>query len=341
MKINNFTKCTLAVALGFGLNSLAVAQAADNNVETPASDKINKSFIEQFPFAEKFTDKDGITAVRMKSPDVPLVNKEKGYSKEVVRVINYKQGSAGTVINRIYQYVRFYGAPVHEVPKDSPVNDVPEYNGGANPIDPPILEKPEYNGGANPIDPPILEKPEYNGGANPIDPPVLEKPKYNGGANPIDPPVLKKPEYNGGANPIDPPVLEKPELKFEYKLIDPPVLEKPEYNGGANPIDPPVLEKPEYNGGANPIDPPVLEKPELKVPNTPEKPKTPGISTPKKPKTDTPNNLPKPNSKENNPQNNNKVLPNTGLETNSSIVIIGTLALSIIGLAILKRKNNQ
>lgn len=256
MKINNFTKCTLAVALGFGLNSLAVVQAANNNAETPASDKINKSFIEQFPFAEKFTDKDGITAVRMKSPDVPLVNKEKGYSKEVVRVINYKQGSAGTVINRIYQYVRFYGAPVHEVPKDSPVNDVPEYNGGANPIDPPILEKPEYN-------------------------------------------------------------------------------------GGANPIDPPVLEKPEYNGGANPIDPPVLEKPELKVPNTPEKPKTPGISTPEKPKTDTPNNLPKPNPKENNPQNNNKVLPNTGLETNSSIAIIGTLALSIIGLAILKRKNNQ
>ena len=256
MKINNFTKCTLAVALGFGLNSLTVVEAADNNVETPASDKINKSFIEQFPFAEKFTDKDGITAVRMKSPDVPLVNKEKGYSKEVVRVINYKQGAAGTITNRIYQYVRFYGAPVHEVPKDSPVNDVPEYNGGANPIDPPILEKPELN--------------------------------------------------------------------FEYKLIEPPVFEKPEYNGGANPIDPPIL-----------------EKPELKVPNTPEKPKTPGISTPEKPKTDTPNNLPKPNPKENNPQNNNKVLPNTGLETNSSIAIIGTLALSIIGLAILKRKNNQ
>ena len=221
MKINNFTKCTLAAALGFGLNSLTVAEAADNNVETPASDKINKSFIEQFPFAEKFTDKDGITAVRMKSPDVPLVNKEKGYSREIVRVINYKQGTHKTVINRIYQYVRFYGAPVHEVPKDSPVNDVPEYNGGANPIDPPILEKPE-----------------------------------------------------------------------------------------------------------------------LKIPNTPEKPKTPGISTPEKPKTDTPSNLPKPISKENNPQNNNRVLPNTGLETSPSIATIGTLALSIIGLTILKRKNN-
>lgn len=221
MKINNFTKCTLAIALGFGLNSLTVVEAADNTTGT-TSEIINKSFIEQFLFAEKFTDKDGITAVRMKNPDVPLVNKEKGYSKEAVRVINYKQGAAGTVISRIYQYVRFYGAPVHEVPKDSPVNDVPEYNGGANPIDPPILEKPE-----------------------------------------------------------------------------------------------------------------------LKIPNTPEKPKTPGISTPEKPKTDTPSNLPKTNPKENNPQNNNKVLPNTGLETSSSIALIGTLALSIIGLAILKRKNNQ
>lgn len=236
MKINNFTKCTLAVALGFGLNSLTVAEAADNNAKTPASDKINKSFIEQFPFAEKFTDKDGITAVRMKSPDVPLVNKEKGYSREIVRVINYKQGTDKTVINRIYQYVRFYGAPVHEIPKDSPVNDVPEYNGGANPIDPPILEKPEYNGGSNPIDPPVLEKPEF------------------------------------------------------------------------------------------------------KVPNTPEKPKTPEVSKPEKPKTDIPTNLPKP--KENNPQNNNRVLPNTGLESSSSMAIIGTLALSIIGLAILKRRNN-
>ena len=83
-----------------------------------------------------------------------------------------------------------------------------------------------------------------------------------------------------------------------------------------------------------------MEKPELKIPNTPEKPKTPGISTPEKPKTDTPSNLPKPISKENNPQNNNRVLPNTVLETSPSIATIGTLALSIIGLTILKRKNN-
>ena len=232
MKINNFTKCTLAIALGFGLNSLTVVEAADNTTGT-TSETINKSFIEQFPFAEKFTDKDGITAVRMKSPDVPLVNKEKGYSKEIVRVINYKQGTKETVINRVYQYVRFYGAPVHEVPKDSPINDVPE--------------------------------------------------------------------YNGGATPIDPPVLEKPELEFGYKLIDPPVLEKPEFNGGVNPIDPPVLDKP---------------------------------------KLDKPTNPTKLNPKENKSQDNKKILPNTGIESSSTVATIGTIILSIIGLSIFKRRNN-
>ena len=282
MKINNFTKCTLAIALGFGLNSLTVVEATDNTTGT-TSETINKSFIEQFPFAEKFTDKDGITAVRMKSPDVPLVNKEKGYSKEVVRVINYKQGAAGTVINRIYQYVRFYGAPVHEVPKDSPVNDVPEYNGGANPIDPPILEKPEYN---------------------------------------------------GGANPIDPPVLEKPEFEFGYKLIDPPVLEKPEFNGGVNPIDPPVLDKPKLE---------VPNTPEIPKESTPEKPNTPEApkeSTPEKPKLDKPTNPTKLNPKENKSPDNKKILPNTGIESSSTVATIGTIILSIIGLSIFKRRNN-
>ena len=262
MKINNFTKCTLAIALGFGLNSLTVVEATDNTTGT-TSETINKSFIEQFPFAEKFTDKDGITAVRMKSPDVPLVNKEKGYSKEVVRVINYKQGAAGTVINRIYQYVRFYGAPVHEVPKDSPVNDVPEYNGGANPIDPPVLEKPEYNGGVNPIDPPILEKPK----------------------------------------------LEVPDTP---KIPKEPTPEKPD----------------------------TTEVPKESTPEKPDTPEVPKESTPEKPKLDKPTNSTKLNPKENKSQDNKKVLPNTGIESSSTVATIGTIILSIIGLSIFKSRNN-
>jgi len=230
MKINNFTKCTLAIALGFGLNSLTVVEAADNTTGT-TSEPIN-SFIEQFPFAEKFTDKDGITAIRMKSPDVPLVNKEKGYSKEIVRIINYKQGPKETVINRVYQYVRFYGSPVHEVPKDSPVNDVPEYNGGANPIDPPVLDKPKLD---------------------------------------------------------------------------------------------------------------VPNTPEIPKESTPEKPNTPEVpkeSTPEKPKLDKPTNPTKLNPKENKSPDNKKILPNTGIESSSTVATIGTIILSIIGLSIFKRRNN-
>ena len=279
MKINNFTKCTLAIALGFGLNSLTVVEAADNTTGT-TSETINKSFIEQFPFAEKFTDKDGITAVRMKSPDVPLVNKEKGYSKEIVRVINYKQGPKETVINRVYQYVRFYGAPVHEVPKDSPINDVPEYNGGANPIDPPVLEKPEFEFGYKLIDPPVLENPEFNGGVNPIDPPVLDKPK----------------------------------------------LEVP------NTPDIPKESTPE-----KPNTPEVPKEPTPEKPDTPEVPKE---STPEKPKLDKPTNPAKLNPKENKSQDNKKILPNTGIESSSTVATIGTIILSIIGLSIFKRRNN-
>ena len=262
MKINNFTKCTLAIALGFGLNSLTVVEAADNTTGT-TSETINKSFIEQFPFAEKFTDKDGITAVRMKSPDVPLVNKEKGYSKEIVRVINYKQGTKETVINRVYQYVRFYGAPVHEVPKDSPINDVPE--------------------------------------------------------------------YNGGATPIDPPVLEKPELEFGYKLIDPPVLEKPEFN---------VPNTPDIPKKSTPEKPNTPEVPKEPTPEKPDTPEAPKESTPEKPKLDKPTNPTKLNPKENKSQDNKKILPNTGIESSSTVATIGTIILSIIGLSIFKRRNN-
>ena len=48
MKINNFTKCTLAIALGFGLNSLTVVEATDNTTGT-TSETINKSLHRTVP----------------------------------------------------------------------------------------------------------------------------------------------------------------------------------------------------------------------------------------------------------------------------------------------------
>ena len=102
------------------------------------------------------------------------------------------------------------------------VNDLPEYNGGANPTDSLVNEKPEYKGKLStntPVDdkgelvlPPVVnELPEYKGGVNPTDSLVNEKPEYKGtlstntpvdeNENPILPPVVDDlPEYN---RPVD------------------------------------------------------------------------------------------------------------------------------------------
>ena len=102
------------------------------------------------------------------------------------------------------------------------VNELPEYNGGANPIDSPVNEKPEYKGPLStntPVDdkgelvlPPVVnELPEYKGGVNPADAPINEKPEYKGtlstntpvdeNENPILPPVVEDlPEYNTPVN---------------------------------------------------------------------------------------------------------------------------------------------
>lgn len=124
----------------------------------------------------------------------------------------------GAVITHIYKPV-----DVSELPKDAPVHNKPEFNGGVIPNDAPIHDKPEYNGGAVPNDAPVHDKPEYNGGVIPNDAPVHDKPEFNGGVVPNDPPVHEKPEYNGGAVPNDSPIHDKPELK-----IPTPEVPKPE-----------------------------------------------------------------------------------------------------------------
>ena len=95
----------------------------------------------------------------------------------------------GAVITHIYKLVESEVPNLSELPKDSPVHDKPEYNGGAIPNDAPIHDKPEYNGGAIPNDAPIHDKPEYNGGAVPNDSPIHDKPEVK-----IPTPELPKPE---------------------------------------------------------------------------------------------------------------------------------------------------
>ena len=179
-------------------------------------------------------------------------------------------------------------------PENPPVvNELPEFNGGVNPLDAPVNEKPEYTGPLStntPVDengnlilPPIVDElPEFNGSANPTDSLVNEKPEYTGPLStntPVDengnlilPPVVDElPEFNGGVNPIDSPVLDIPEytgpistntlVDDNGNLILPPVVDElPEFNGGVAPLDPPVVEIPEYNGDLTPPKPPVVEE---------------------------------------------------------------------------------
>ena len=162
------------------------------------------------------------------------------------------------------------------------VDELPEYNGGANPTDSIVNEKPEYTGtlstntpideNENPILPPVVEElPKYNGGANPTDSLVNEKPEYKGtlstntpvdeNENPILPPIVDElPEYNGGVNPTDSPVNEKPEYAGELSTNTP-------VDENENPILPPVVDElPEYNGDINHTETPVHETSENIVP---------------------------------------------------------------------------
>ena len=130
-----------------------------------------------------------------------------------------------------------------------PVLDVPEYTGPLStntPVDengnlilPPVVDElPEFNGGVNPIDSPVLEIPEYTGPIStntPVDdngdlilPPVVEKPEFNGGVNSIEPPVEEKPEYKLPDKPKEEPVKETP--KEETKVEDKKEKELPNTN---------------------------------------------------------------------------------------------------------------
>ena len=228
------------------------------------------------------------------------------------------------------------------------VDDLPEYNGGVNPIDSLVNEKPEYKGplstntpvndkGELVLPPTVNDLPEYNGGANPVDTPIHEIPEYTGTLStntPVDdkgelilpPTVNELPEYKGGVNPVDSPIHEIPEytgplstntpVDDKGELILPPTVnELPEYKGGVNPVDSPIHEIPEYTGPLS-TNTPVDDKGELILP--PVVDDLPEYNTP------TLNNEKSEKTKEESKQE--RELPNT-----NSTSILTTLVSSVIG----------
>ena len=137
----------------------------------------------------------------------------------------------GAVITHIYKLVEPEVPNVSELPKDSPVHDKPEFNGGVIPNDAPIHDKPKYNGGAVPNDAPVHDKPEFNGGVVPNDPPVHDKPEYKGGVVPNDSPVHDKPKLDIPTpnTPTPTPELPKPETpSVETPKPSQPLQQKPQ-----------------------------------------------------------------------------------------------------------------
>ena len=125
------------------------------------------------------------------------------------------------------------------------INELPEYNGGANPANAPVYEVPEYTGSLSTNTP-------VDDNGNLILPPIVnELPEFNGGVNPTDAPVNEVPEYTGSLSTNTP-------IDDNGNLILPPVVDElPEYNGGVNPTDAPINEVPEYTGSLStntPID---------------------------------------------------------------------------------------
>ena len=235
-----------------------------------------------------------------------------GFVEPIEKIGNYAytgvtdSDEGGAVVTHIYKSVKAF-----ELPKDAPVHDKPEYNGGAVPNEAPVHDKPEYNGGAVPNDAPVHDKPEFNGGVIPNDAPVHDKPEFNGGVIPNDAPVHDKPEYNGGAVPNDAPVHDKPE-----------------FNGDAVPNEAPVHDKPEFNGNVSRIDSTAHSKPELKIPAQSVETPVAEVEKPSQPVAQKPQE-----------KYATKELPNTGSEA-SMLGLVG-LATAIGSIGLLKFKKDD
>ncbi|KYF35439.1 Beta-galactosidase [Streptococcus mitis] len=117
----------------------------------------------------------------------------------------------------------------------APVNEVPEFKGGANFVEAAVNEVPEFKGGANFVEAAVNEVPAFKGGANFVEAAVSEVPEYTGILATVGDqvvPSVEKPEFKGGVNAV---------MALEHKL--------PEYRGilatvGNQPA--PTVEKPEF-----------------------------------------------------------------------------------------------
>ncbi|MEZ7630178.1 ZmpA/ZmpB/ZmpC family metallo-endopeptidase [Streptococcus sp. 27098_8_75] len=162
-------------------------------------------------------------------------------------------------------------AAVKSVPKEAPVQEVPELTTyGTAPDTAPVQEVPELtNYGTTPETAPVHEVPELtNYGTSPDTAPVHEVPELTEyGTSPETAPVQEVPELtNYGTTPETAPVHEVPELtNYGTTPETAPVHEVPELTEyGTSPETAPIHETPELTEyGTAPDTAPVHEVPEL------------------------------------------------------------------------------
>ena len=195
-----------------------------NDVQTHIYTKIVTEIPNEAPKVEK--DELKLTRFMLEDRKTEIKDMVEGFVKPIQTIGNYTytgvtdSDEGGAVITHIYKLVETEVPNVSELPKDSPVHDKPEFNGGVIPNDAPVHDKPEYNGGTVPNDAPVHDKPEFNGGVVPNDPPVHDKPEYNGGVVPNDSPVHDKPK-------LDVPIPEVPTPTPELPKPETPSVETP------------------------------------------------------------------------------------------------------------------
>lgn len=173
MKKSRRIKIVLAATIFGGLYTSHIVSAQENNTNKlhAAEIAVNEAFINQFPYGEQFTDEDGVLATRIKAPDTAVNTKPKGYEKEVIRKVNYKDRNTGKTLSRVYQTIRFYGT--YESKKGVPETvEKPEFTYEVG--TPEVHKKEEFSEGK--ITPEIHEKGELEGAK----PPILEVSEYDG-----------------------------------------------------------------------------------------------------------------------------------------------------------------
>ena len=164
----------------------------------------------------------------------------------------------------------------------APVNEVPEFKGGANFVEAAVNEVSEFKGGSNFVEAAVNEVPEFKGGANFVEAAVNEVPEFKGSANFVEAAVNEVPEFKGGSNFVEAAVNEVPEYTGVLATVGDqavPSVEKPEFKGGVNAVMALEHKLPEYRGilatvGNQPA--PTVEKPEFKLSSL-EKAQTPEV----------------------------------------------------------------